>query len=552
MQFNELQTQKAKQRRQKELNALIDATGTLQTSTPSTNPPGSTQGAPHVDNPGILVENPKPEYQEITTAAFAATRFPGCFASCIRIFHELKTRLPEFHPRRILDFGAGLGTAIWAAEEVWTDSVHQVLAVEPSMSMVVLGNQIHHARKRSLKTTSLIKWVPSLSVNYAQGKHRRQKFNLVVASYVLSELEAEQERRRIVRQLWESCGDLLVLIERGTPFGASTIQEARTLVLDYETKKRRKQELSLLNSGCGVDELSKKVAGVGVHVVAPCPHDGVCPMEGTKSWCHFAQRFQTTRAQRVTKLNPESKFGPRDYEDEKYSYIVLKRGWRRDSVKNKEFLDLKISPHFYQQIKLDDPDEEWTPGKEQKIAKERDFFQGRLDFVPLGSSSDSMESCEVQELLQELKVPTKSTDFDSEDKTQTNGVHDKELSLTLVRPWSLVDNGGPNVRFPEHLSEIKYTDWETLDPEGLKSTRLAATQWSRIIRQPRKRRGHTIVDVCASCDANGCKGKLQRHIVARSDRQKVIGDAAYIMSKKMRWGDLWPSYYNRNHKITNP
>ena len=40
----------------------------------------------------------------------------------------------------------------------------------------------------------------------------------------------------------------------------------------------------------------------GASVVAPCPHDGVCPMQGTRSWCHFAQRFERSSLQRVTKL----------------------------------------------------------------------------------------------------------------------------------------------------------------------------------------------------------------------------------------------------------
>lgn len=39
----------------------------------------------------------------------------------------------------------------------------------------------------------------------------------------------------------------------------------------------------------------------GVHVVAPCPHDGGCPMDGTESWCHFAQRFRRTVAQKRIK-----------------------------------------------------------------------------------------------------------------------------------------------------------------------------------------------------------------------------------------------------------
>lgn len=170
------------------------------------------------------MEKPKADYEEITTAAFAATRFPGCYASCIRIFDELKTRIPDFHPRRMLDFGAGLGTAIWAAQEVWGDSIQEVLAVEPSLPMIVLGKQIERARERSSKTNGVIKWIPTLPTMYAIGKRTKRKYNFVVGSYVLSEILDTNERRRIVRQLWETCGEVLVLIEPGTPFGASNIQ----------------------------------------------------------------------------------------------------------------------------------------------------------------------------------------------------------------------------------------------------------------------------------------------------------------------------------------
>ena len=38
------------------------------------------------------------------------------------------------------------------------------------------------------------------------------------------------------------------------------------------------------------------------HVVAPCPHDGRCPMDGTQSWCHFVQRFKRTAQQKHAKV----------------------------------------------------------------------------------------------------------------------------------------------------------------------------------------------------------------------------------------------------------
>ena len=39
-------------------------------------------------------------------------------------------------------------------------------------------------------------------------------------------------------------------------------------------------------------------------MVAPCPHDGGCPMDGTRTWCHFVQRFERGRLQQQVKTLP--------------------------------------------------------------------------------------------------------------------------------------------------------------------------------------------------------------------------------------------------------
>jgi hypothetical protein len=37
--------------------------------------------------------------------------------------------------------------------------------------------------------------------------------------------------------------------------------------------------------------LAAKLRRYGAHVAAPCPHDGPCPLAGSRAWCHFGQRF---------------------------------------------------------------------------------------------------------------------------------------------------------------------------------------------------------------------------------------------------------------------
>ena len=51
-------------------------------------------------------------------AAYVASRMPGCYAAVLTVLQELRMRLPAFQPASLLDFGAGPGTAIWAAQQV--------------------------------------------------------------------------------------------------------------------------------------------------------------------------------------------------------------------------------------------------------------------------------------------------------------------------------------------------------------------------------------------------------------------------------------------------
>ena len=57
-----------------------------------------------------------------------------------RILSEIKNRMPEFKPVTCLDYGAGLGSGMWAACHIYEDSsLQKVAAVEPNVNMRKLG-----------------------------------------------------------------------------------------------------------------------------------------------------------------------------------------------------------------------------------------------------------------------------------------------------------------------------------------------------------------------------------------------------------------------------
>lgn len=71
--------------------------------------------------------------------AYAVARLPSSFASSHRIFKELAVRYPGFEPKTMLDFGAGQGTAMWAAQEV----SHPV-------AMLTAGQVLHNVSQQQL------------------------------------------------------------------------------------------------------------------------------------------------------------------------------------------------------------------------------------------------------------------------------------------------------------------------------------------------------------------------------------------------------------------
>jgi len=100
--------------------------------------------------------------------------------------------------------------------------------------------------------------------------------------------------------------------------------------------------------------------------------------------------------------------------------------------------------------------------------------------------------------------------------------------------------------------------WQDKEPEAVDATLAAAQVWSRIIRTPRKRGKHIILDVCSPQMRNSeavdtSHGHLVRQVVATTDKKTWLGPGGYRLARKSRWGDLWPKFYQDyalTHKLS--
>lgn len=209
--------------------------------------------------------------------AYLTTRLPATFAALVAVLREVKTRLAGEPIATILDLGAGPGTAMWAARQVF-DELAQITLVERDANLIQLGQQCATKAPPARQTAWLNADLGTLT--------NLPTSDLIIASYSLGELSAEQVQRLLPR-VWAATEKVLVLIEPGTMAGFQLLRQLR-------------------------DELLR----LGGQVVAPCPHQQACPMPAT-DWCHFAARVERTA------LHRKLKGGALGYEDEKFAYLAV-------------------------------------------------------------------------------------------------------------------------------------------------------------------------------------------------------------------------------------
>jgi ribosomal protein RSM22 (predicted rRNA methylase) len=219
---------------------------------------------------------------EADAMAYAVARMPATFAAASEVFERLLERCPDFAPARVLDVGAGPGTASWAMADLWPE-IAEIVQVDRNTAFLDLARMLaEDASSPALQaprqvTADLVAWAGPA-----------EAFDLIVLGYALTELPPAR-LPALMDMLWARCAGALVIVEPGTPAGYARILGVRD---------------GLIASGA--------------RILAPCPHEAPCPLT-PPDWCHFAVRLQRSRDHMSAKAATLS------YEDEKFAYLVAVR-----------------------------------------------------------------------------------------------------------------------------------------------------------------------------------------------------------------------------------
>lgn len=216
--------------------------------------------------------------------AYAIVRMPATYAAVRAALTQARDIIPAFAPQSILDVGAGPGTASWASLDTWP-SVQQITLIDSNPHLLDLALEFQRSAGAPRADLS------TLRGNVANTLGTTPAADVVMASYVLTEIAADS-MRVVLGQLWSLANRLLIIVEPGTPAGFKRILDCRDALL----------------------------AG-GAQIIAPCSHEGLCPLAKSDRWCHFAARLPRSRDHLLTKGASVP------FEDEKFSYLVAGKGF---------------------------------------------------------------------------------------------------------------------------------------------------------------------------------------------------------------------------------
>ena len=217
---------------------------------------------------------------EADALAYALARMPATYAAVTASLNALAEIRLDFAPKRLIDVGAGPGTATWAAAEAFP-SLNDFTLLDANDALRALALDLARDSTRLGE------------IGYERGEARAalassEAADLVIASYMIGEI-SDTEQPALAELMWEKTRDTLLVVEPGTPAGYARIIELRDGLIAQ-----------------------------GAHVAAPCPHDNKCPLQAP-DWCHFTQRLQRSRAHK------QVKGAELPFEDERFSYVALTR-----------------------------------------------------------------------------------------------------------------------------------------------------------------------------------------------------------------------------------
>jgi len=552
----------------------------------------------------------KPEY------AIANMKYRLVPNYCIlkRILKETQSLLGPnlWFPKHVLDVGMGIGSASAATLDFffemqqiqkqkqkhypYKESTYQgiewIHGIEPSQSMkdaasillqsVIEGHstqeqqqedvqQSHRLERNKIRFTMEHGIVPTSKSSSTNASSTNQSFDLALCSYTLCEIPSVPAALSMSAMIWEKLrpGGVAIFVEPGTPDGFNALRSVRNMLLDCCPPP---ENVNHENDDDDDDYDAHKIEEE-CHVIAPCTHNGTCPM------VRHRKNFR--------KYNPDGNHddgGGEEGHDDDELLSMDQKDWNDDDV---DYVDDEDDGNIEYEDDWDEEEDEYDETEDESISLESKaatsstntttshaFETAFCSFVhgmpgkEQGNQGEKFSYLVVQKRLRVENETMKDMDVkynpfhnvnlvellkESMDRKDVVSSFQQKLSM---KEGSTMDH--PSTSSSVYLEnavrvEDEYLD-STLDGLGLELVRGEnRSDWGRIVRAPIKKKGHVIIDYCSNMKSNRNKdnendeknngtenvGVIHRLMVTKSQSSKSA-PGMYSSSRKARWGGFWP------------
>ena len=344
--------------------------------------------------------------------------------------------------------------------------------------------------------------------------------------------------------LWEklSDGGIFVMIEPGTPDGFNSVRCVREMLLEC----------------CPPNGLG---TAPSCHVIAPCTHNGKCPMD----------RFLNVRNDRLnvgetsiisSKSNVNSKKGNETLNEGEQGFVDLfgdddSGDWTLDEFE--QDFDENDDDEFDD---MADDEKDWFEKEFQTIIVEGKIFEEGGNFwrnKPIAVAKASRKGAHIEntnifddsfcgfphlipggakmgEKFSYIVLQKRSSKSSNKNETTKNIDCLSETNIVSLLKDSFDNSESDGVLKRAVEIEDRYMKLDA-DPLGLDFVQGENRQnWGKLVRAPIKKKGHIIVDFCTGDDVTG---KIVRHRVGRAKAERAA-PGMYTAARKARWGGYWP------------
>ena len=162
----------------------------------------------------------------------------------------------------------------------------------------------------------------------------------------------------------------------------------------------------------------------------------------------------------------------------------------------------------------------------------------------------------------DFEMSTSGSESESEDEREENNRHRNEgvvqSEIEIFKNGTSIQSGRRKSRHSKKKEDLALLGYGADGSEAEAATKEESATWSRLLRQPRKRSGHVMVDMCSAVDAQGTflggnQGVILRQIVSKGKAARETGGIApFKLARRVRWGDVWPMHYQNAMKTFEP